>query len=188
MRFPPCPLACQEIQFSLAISNPGSTAGGCRWFQGIPGKTGHGKQKKCGVSELREQIFLKIWEGGVLLELWLGLVVLWPFTCTDSWWESGPWECGSWAAPLPKKEFFGKNTDFMCEFGSLCCWTSWKIQDIGVKLISQALFCLLLRQHIPWSPQSSRAPPAAALPARSTPSRFVSRWFYGIPSRFSHHY
>uniref|UniRef100_A0A8U8C7L1 Pre-mRNA-processing factor 40 homolog A n=1 Tax=Geospiza parvula TaxID=87175 RepID=A0A8U8C7L1_GEOPR len=39
--------------------------------------------------------------------------------------------------------------------------------------------CLLLRQRIPWCPQSSRAPPPPALPARSTPSRSVSHSFCG---------
>uniref|UniRef100_A0A803VJU7 Pre-mRNA-processing factor 40 homolog A n=1 Tax=Ficedula albicollis TaxID=59894 RepID=A0A803VJU7_FICAL len=33
----------------------------------------------------------------------------------------------------------------------------------------------LLRQPIPWSPQSSKAPPAPALPLRTTPSRFASK-------------
>uniref|UniRef100_A0A8U8C3Q0 Pre-mRNA-processing factor 40 homolog A n=1 Tax=Geospiza parvula TaxID=87175 RepID=A0A8U8C3Q0_GEOPR len=45
--------------------------------------------------------------------------------------------------------------------------------------IFQGLFCLLLRQRIPWCPQSSRAPPPPALPARSTPSRSVSHSFCG---------
>lgn len=79
-------------------------------------------------------IFLKFWKQGVLLEFWLG-VVLWPlpFHFLMGMRPFGTW---NWAASLPKEEFWGKILTKSVIFNSLtvlCCWSTWKIEDIWLK-------------------------------------------------------
>lgn len=163
------------------------------------GKLTMESSSKCGVRELREpesswsKFSLVFGSRECCWDCALGLLWSDPFTC-PSWGNralgnvqlnsSTPKEGGflgkilTWgvnlapclscaAEPLGKSRIFGWNPPVSEDF--------------------PALSCLLLRQRTPWSPQSSRAPPAPALPARSTPSRSVSHSFPGAGAHFLQH-